>query len=94
MNPTAFVTAPALDREAIGQLSGRALKVRPGSASLMRIRGENSEQPTAIDGRYRALLNVASAIAKQPTVKAVLHSLCGILSTFEVARNGTLRLGG
>ena len=32
-------------------------------------------------GRYRALLDVSSAIADQPTVKAVLHSLRGILSS-------------
>jgi formate hydrogenlyase transcriptional activator len=35
----------------------------------------------ATDGRYRALLDVSSAIAEQPTVKAVLHSLRGILSS-------------
>jgi formate hydrogenlyase transcriptional activator len=32
------------------------------------------------DGRYRALLDVSSAIVKQPTVEAVLHSLRGVLS--------------
>jgi hypothetical protein len=36
---------------------------------------------TAMDGRYRALLDVSSAIAEQPTVKAVLHSLRGVLSS-------------
>jgi len=34
-----------------------------------------------MDGRYRALLDVSSAIAEQPTVKAVLHSLRGVLSS-------------
>jgi len=38
-------------------------------------------EKTAIDGRYRALLDVSSAIAEQPTVKAVLHSLRGVLSS-------------
>ena len=38
-------------------------------------------QKTATDGRYRALLDVSSAIADQPTVKAVLHSLRGVLSS-------------
>jgi hypothetical protein len=39
-----------------------ALKVTPDTA--MRMGGENTERPTAIDGRYRALLDVASAIAE------------------------------
>lgn len=38
-------------------------------------------EKTAMDGRYRALLDVSSAIAEQPTVKAVLHSLRGVLSS-------------
>jgi len=33
----------------------------------------------AIRGRYRALLDASSAIADQPTVRAVLHSLRGVL---------------
>jgi formate hydrogenlyase transcriptional activator len=36
----------------------------------------------APDGRYRALLDISSAIADQPTVKAVLQSLRFILSNF------------
>jgi hypothetical protein len=43
--------------------------------------GENTGRLTATDGRYRALLDVSSAIAEQPTVKAVLHSLRGVLSS-------------
>jgi formate hydrogenlyase transcriptional activator len=35
----------------------------------------------ATGGRYRALLDVSSALANQPTVKAVLHSLRGVLSS-------------
>jgi formate hydrogenlyase transcriptional activator len=38
-------------------------------------------EQTAMDGRYRALLDVSSAIAEQPTVQAVLHSLRGVLSS-------------
>jgi formate hydrogenlyase transcriptional activator len=37
-------------------------------------------EKTAADGRYRALLDASIAIAEQPTVKAVLHSLRGVLS--------------
>jgi formate hydrogenlyase transcriptional activator len=36
---------------------------------------------TATNGRYRVLLDASSAIADQPTVKAVLHSLRGLLSS-------------
>jgi formate hydrogenlyase transcriptional activator len=42
---------------------------------------ENTGRLTATDGRYRALLDVSSAIAEQPTVKAVLHSVRGVLSS-------------
>ncbi len=37
-------------------------------------------EKSAIEGRYRALLDVASAVAVQPTVKAVLQSLRGVLT--------------
>jgi formate hydrogenlyase transcriptional activator len=43
--------------------------------------GSTAGEKTAMDGRYRALLDVSSAIAEQPTVKAVLHSLRGVLSS-------------
>ena len=44
-------------------------------------------EKTATDGRYRALLDVSSAIAAQPTVKAVLHSLRDVLfSTCRIHR--------
>ena len=36
---------------------------------------------TTADGRYRALLDASIAIAEQPTVNAVLHSLRGVLSS-------------
>lgn len=38
-------------------------------------------EKTATDARYRALLDASIAIAEQPTVKAVLHSLRGVLSS-------------
>ena len=38
-------------------------------------------EKSAIEGRYRALLDVASAVAVQPTVKAVLQSLRGVLTS-------------
>lgn len=37
-------------------------------------------EKSAIEGRYRALLDVASAVAVQPTVKAVLQSLRSVLT--------------
>jgi formate hydrogenlyase transcriptional activator len=43
--------------------------------------GSTAGEKTATDSRYRALLDVSSAIAEQPTVKAVLHSLRGVLSS-------------
>jgi formate hydrogenlyase transcriptional activator len=58
----------------------------------MRMGGENTERPTVIDSRYRALLNVASAIAEQPTVKAVLHSLRGLLSSASRLHGGGTEL--
>jgi formate hydrogenlyase transcriptional activator len=42
--------------------------------------GAPAGEKTATDDRYRALLDVSSAIAEQPTVKAVLHSLRDVLS--------------
>lgn len=42
--------------------------------------GGTTAEKTATDDRYRALLDASSAIADQPTVKAVLQSLRGVLS--------------
>src|SRR3974390_499838 len=36
---------------------------------------------TSAEDRYRALLDASSALADQPTVKAVLHSLRGVFSS-------------
>src|SRR5208283_4111863 len=36
---------------------------------------------TTAEDRYRTLLDASSALADQPTVKAVLHSLRGVLSS-------------
>ena len=46
----------------------------------MRMLDDDSAQQTATEDRYRALLDVSSAAAKQPTVEALLHSLRGLLS--------------
>ena len=43
--------------------------------------GESSAAVAPSDSRYRALLDVSSAMVEQPTVKAVLHSLRGVLSS-------------
>jgi formate hydrogenlyase transcriptional activator len=45
----------------------------------MRMPGEGLERQPA-DDRYRALLDVSSAAARQPTLQALLHSLHGVLS--------------
>ncbi len=42
---------------------------------------ESSAALAPTDGRYRALLDASSALAEQPTVKAVLRSLRDVLST-------------
>ncbi|MGB8321990.1 MAG: GAF domain-containing protein, partial [Candidatus Acidiferrum sp.] len=46
----------------------------------MRIMG-NDRAPTPTDTRYRALLDVSRAMVDQPTVKAVVHSFRGVLSS-------------
>ena len=42
---------------------------------------ENNEGLAPTDSRYRALLDVSSAMVEQPTVKAVLHSLRDVLAS-------------
>jgi len=42
--------------------------------------GETSARLVPTDSRYRALLDVSSAIVQQPTVQAMLHSVRGVLS--------------
>jgi len=42
---------------------------------------ENDRTPTPTDSRYRALLDVSSAMVEQPTVKAVVHSFRRVLSS-------------
>ena len=41
----------------------------------------NDRAPTPTDSRYRALLDVSRAMVDQPTVKAVVHSFRGVLSS-------------
>ena len=45
------------------------------------MQGESSAALAPTKSRYRALLDASSALADQPTVKAVLHSLRDVLST-------------
>lgn len=40
-----------------------------------------ADEKTGTDGRYRALLDASIAIAEQPTVKALLHSVRDVLSS-------------
>ncbi|HET6930531.1 MAG TPA: hypothetical protein VFI45_09445, partial [Candidatus Acidoferrum sp.] len=42
---------------------------------------EDNEGLAPTNSRYRALLDVSSAMVEQPTVKAVLHSLRDVLSS-------------
>src|ERR1700687_188500 len=43
--------------------------------------GESSAGVAASASRYRALLDASTAMVEQPTVKAVLHSVRGVLSS-------------
>jgi len=54
-------------------------KFSSDSATLMRMTGIGTA-PMAAD-RYRTLLDVSRAMAEQPTVKAVLHSLREVLAS-------------
>ena len=56
-------------------------KFSSGGASLLSMLEESRPGSTLGDGRYRALLDVSSAMVEQPTVKAVLHSLRDVLSS-------------
>ena len=53
-----------------------------GGATLMRMTEENSAG-TPGDSRYRALLDASRVTVEQPTVKAVLHSLRGVLASIS-----------
>lgn len=59
-------------------------------AKLMRMPGPATGEMTAADARYRALLDVTSAIAEQPTVEAILHSLRQVLSNIAVFHGADL----
>jgi len=58
-----------------------------GSAGRHRASAEHAENAkstpvmTSAEDRYRSLLDATSALADQPTVKAMVHSLRGLLST-------------
>jgi formate hydrogenlyase transcriptional activator len=54
--------------------------------------GGDIEQQTATEDRYRALLDVSSAAAKQPTVEAFLHSLRSLLSRVSAFHGAGLYL--
>jgi len=66
-----------------GSLGSRAAplwKMSSYGASLKRM-PEDNEGLAPANSRYRALLDVSSAMVEQPTVKAVLHSLRDVLSS-------------
>ena len=58
-----------------------------GSAGRHRVSAEHAENAkstpvmTSAEDRYRSLLDATSALADQPTVKAMVHSLRGLLSS-------------
>src|SRR5215475_12969810 len=54
--------------------------------------GENTELIIVTYRRYRALLDVSSAVVEQPTVEAVLNSLRGVLSNISVLHGADLYL--
>ena len=53
----------------------------PGSLMWPAMAGKDSAKLALTDCRYRALLGLSSAMVEQATVKAVLHSLRGVLSS-------------
>ena len=53
----------------------------PGSLMWPTMAGNDSAKLVLTDRRYRALLGLSSAMVEQATVKAVLHSLRGVLSS-------------
>src|SRR5215469_18321833 len=55
-------------------------QVSSGGDSLKRMNGSD-HTPTLTDSRYRTLLDVSRAMIEQPTVKAVVHSFRGVLSS-------------
>ena len=64
-----------------GQVKSASVwKISSDDASLMPM-PEGNEGWAPTDSRYRALLDVSSAMVEQPTVKAVLHSLRDVLSS-------------
>jgi len=54
--------------------------------------GSTAGEKTATDGRYRALLDVSSAMVEQPTVEAILHSLRAVLSNITAFHGADLYL--
>ena len=50
-------------------------------ATVTSMPGESSARPALADSRYRALLDVSSTIAQQPSLQAVLHSWRDVLSS-------------
>jgi formate hydrogenlyase transcriptional activator len=52
----------------------------PGGRAWQTMAGEDSAKLVLTDSRYRALLGASSAMVEQATVRAVLHSLRGVLA--------------
>src|SRR5215469_15148847 len=64
----------------MGEANVSIWKIGRAGASLMHMT-EHVVAATPTDSRYRALLDVSRAMIEQPTVKAVVHSFRGVLSS-------------
>ncbi len=72
----------ASDPSAAGQVPGATPGVeRDRAPAQLAGHAQSMRAITSVEDRYRTLLDMSSALADQPTVKAVLHSLRSVLSS-------------
>jgi formate hydrogenlyase transcriptional activator len=71
----------SLLRDTVGSNIPAGALTKDMSTDAHTVAGTSAELAPADSGRYRALLDVSSTIAQQPTVKAVLHSLRAVVSS-------------
>jgi len=82
--------ARALDHDLVE--TGSTGTLRSCGASVTSVPGENSAGLAPADNWYRALLDVSSTIAQQPTVQAVLHTVRSVLSHLSAVYSAGLYL--
>jgi hypothetical protein len=70
-------------RRYFGKTSARIAQAHYNDVNFWQVNEllESTRAMTMTDDRYRTLLGAFSAVADQPTVKAVLHSLRGVLAS-------------